>query len=211
MENILKYLKEKQEEFYPDEPEDSIEEQPIEDYGLEFMDNDFPSEEINVEKIPNNSDPTLNSDEFLYSNSDSMSFYARGNGFNITDNLDLYEIIKLVKDLTDKHLYFRDMSWNVDVVRRKAIFNFILGKEVTDESDEFFLKGVQQYVTTQMIKKFGNLYMIDAKFLNNNEGQKTMKLTIERDKNEEEQEIKQLYWKNPNGASLISQSSISKI
>jgi len=210
MENILQYLKEKQAEFYPEEPEDSIE-KPIEDYGLEFMDNDYPSEEIDVEEIPNNSDPTLNSDEFLYSNSDSMSFYARGNGFDIADNQDLYEIIKLVKDLTDKHLYFRDMFWKVDVARRKAVFNFILGKEVTDESDEFFLKGVQQYVTTQMIKKFGNLYMIDAKFLNNSEGQKIMKLTIERDKNEEEQEIKQLFWKNPNGASLISQSSISKI
>jgi hypothetical protein len=177
MDKILKYLTEKKQEFFPEEePEDSVAELE-DDYGLDFIDDeDFITDEIEVEKIPDNSDPILNADEFMNSNSKLMSLYADGKGFNLTDNLDLYEVIKLVKDLTDKHFYFKDLVWKADIANRKVVITFKLGNG--KEENDFFLQGVKQYILTQIFKKFGSVYTIDTEFLKNTEKQDIMKLTV---------------------------------
>ena len=213
---IEKYLREKEIEFYPEEekeePEDSIVE-PEEDYGLDFMDNSFDSEEIEVEEIPDNSDPILNADEFMYSNTDNQTFYARGNGSDIPDNQDFYEVIKLVKDMTDKHIYVRDMVWKVDIIRRRAIFNFTVGDdEESIEVNDFFLQGIQQHLLRNMWKQFGALYKIDTKFVKDNEGRDMMRIEVYKDdEDEERKELKPIEVQPTDSSAFISKSSVSRM
>jgi hypothetical protein len=136
---------------------------------------------INVEKIPDNSDPIGDVDDFK-PNSEMQKFYARGSGLDITDNQDLYEVVKMVKDMTDKHLYARDMTWKVDIANRKATFSFISGENEDDVVNEFFLQGVQQYIITEILRKFGPLYKIDSDFLKNKDGRNVMKLVVQKGK-----------------------------
>jgi len=200
-----------------EEPEDSVQdpnalEEPEEDYGHEFVDNEtFDAPHINVEGVPDNSDPILNADEFLYSNADAQSFYARGNGFNITDNQDLYEVIKLIKDMTDRHLYMRELSWKVDVKNRRAHFIFRLGNEENDITEDFFLQGINQYVISELWKKYGPLYDVDVKFDKDGSGQNVMEMTVAKNKDEERKKTLHVPTWVPDSASFITKSSVSRI
>jgi len=180
MDLLLEYLKDKEEELYPEEPEDAVEE-PEDDYGLDFVDDaTFVSPVLDVEETPDNSDPVLDADEFMYSNSDPLSYYSRGNGINLADNSDLYEVIKLVKDVTDKHLYMRDMTWKVNIANRSANFIFRLGDEDDTDTNGFFLQGVQQYIVSELWKRYGPFYDVNAEFLKNDNGADIMNLTVKR-------------------------------
>jgi len=174
MNSIDNYLNEREEYFFPkseEEKELELEEQ--------YNDDDF------VMKFPvieeDSSSPILDPEDFRKSNTEPMTYYAKGNGFDLTDNSDLYEVVKLVKDMVDRHLYMRDLTWKVDIAHRKAVFVFTLGNlYYEDEVDDFFLQGVQQYVTGDMMKRYGSLYNIDSEFSKNGTGQNIMTLTVKK-------------------------------
>lgn len=210
--SLLKYLKEREEYFYPEEEREELEdemEEPEDDYGLDFVDDEtFNAEEIEVEEIPDNSDPVLDASEFM-PNSELQRIYSKGKGLDITDNQDLYEVIKLVKDMTDKHLYMRDMTWKVDIANRKANFTF---KVDSVNSDDFFLKGIQQYVVQEIFKKFGPLYKVDTKYLKDNKGNSIMELKVEKEEDTERRDLKKMILRSPKSNSFINQgSSVSRI
>ena len=212
MDFLKHYLKEEDvdDEFIQEEPEDAIQE-PEEDYGLDFVDDEeFNAPQLNVQQTPDNSDPILNADEFMYSNSEPQSYYAKGSGFDLADNQDLYEVIKSVKDLTDRHLYVRDMTWKVNVAHRKAVFSFKLGEneDENEAGNDFFFEGIQQHLMTQLFNKFGPLYKIETEKSKDNDGQFIMKMTVEKDDKEERRELKQVPFKT---SELSTQSSVSKI
>lgn len=206
MDFLKHYLKEDEE---IEEPEDSIQE-PEEDYGLDFIDDEnFDAPNIDVEEIPDNSDATLDADEFLYGNSQLISYYSKGNGFKLNDNQDYYEVIKMVKDMTDKHFYHRDMVWKVDVAHNKAVFQFKLGKSENLEQNNFFLSGIQQYILTGLLKKFGDSYKIDTEFSKSLDGQDVMTVKVEKDK--KQKELKQISTRTSDSASFITKSSVSRM
>jgi hypothetical protein len=132
--------------------------------------------------VPQKNVDARKTDDFMYSNSEPISYYARGNGVDLTSNSDLYEIIKVVKDLTDKHFFVRDLVWKVDVKRRRAIFTFKLGNG--DEEDQYFLDGVKTYILTNVGYKMGPNYSSESELLKNEEGQLVLKLTIMKDQKE---------------------------
>jgi hypothetical protein len=145
MENVLKYLNEKQKYFYPEENKKIIYE----------------------EEIPNNSDPILNADEFMYSNSEIHDYYSKGSGFRVNDSQDFLEVIKLIKDLTDKHLFLKNMTWKADVKSKKLIVSFSVSEEEnSDEVDNFFFNSIQQNLVANLLRKFDSLFKIDTEFIN---------------------------------------------
>jgi len=182
---IESYIKEREKYFYPEEDEDSTDEieepedaleEPEDDYGLDFVDDEtFPAPVMDVEEIPDNSDPILNADEFMYSNSEPQNYYSRGKGFDLTDNSELYEIIKLVKDLTDRHFYIKNMTWKVNIAHREAEFVFKLRDG--DDSNEFFLNGVREFISSEVVRVFGQRYSIDTSYLNDS-GHDVMKVVV---------------------------------
>ncbi|MFW6282044.1 MAG: hypothetical protein ACOC1O_04550 [bacterium] len=187
MNELLDYLKEREEYFFEkEEPEDSIEEPEDsvedEDYGLDFVDDEeFFVDEIDVEEIPDNSDPILNADEFIKSNSDIMDFYSKGKGFDLTDNLELYEVVKMVKDLLDKHLFQEDVTWKVDIANRKAIFTF----KIKGDNNKYFLHRIQYYVINKISVKFSNVFDIKTKLINNSFGNENVMIMIINEKEKE--------------------------
>ena len=148
----------------------------------------------------------------MYSNTDNQTFYARGNGADIPDNQDFYEVVKLVKDMTDRHLYMRDMTWKVDIARRKAVFTFTVGETEEDiEVNDFFLQGIQQHLLSSMWKQFGAFYKIDTKFVKDNDGRNIMRLEVKKDKDEERKELKKIQSHSADSAAFMSKSSVSKM
>ena len=212
---LEEYLNEREEYFYPEaeeieaeEPEDAMDE-PLEDYGNDFVDDEkFYADHIAVKEIPDNSDPILDADEFMKPNAEILNMYSKGQGFDLTDNSDLYEVVKLVKDMTDKHLYMRNMKWKVDIAHRQAKFTFSLGDEMSKEADDFFLQGVQNYVMKEMVQKFGPVYKLDTKFSKDNKG-RTMEMTIEKEDDEERMDMRKLPNQMPQNP--IQRSSVSRI
>lgn len=211
---LEEYLKEREEYFFheeSEEPEDSLEE-PIEDYGLDFVDDEtFTTNEIDVDEVPDNSDPILDADEFLKPNAETLEIYAKGKGFDLTDNQDLYEVVKLVKDMTDKHLYMKDMTWKVDIKNRKAIFTFRLGEDEELDQNDFFLQGVEKYIISEMWRKYGPLYDVNAEFLKDAKGRDVMKLAVEKDDNEERKRSENIIANAPDSASFLTKSSVSRM
>ena len=190
MNEMFEYLNEREQYFFPEEEEIEIEEpEDSVDVEEEFPDDQkFYDDHIAVKEIPDLSDQILDPEEFLKPNSEIQKAYAKGTGFDLTSNSDLYEVVKLVKDMTDKHLYMRDMTWNVDIAHRKAKFTFRLNDEMSSEADDFFLQGVQQYVMKEMIQKFGPLYKLDTRFLRDTSG-RIMEMTVEKEKDEQRKNI----------------------
>lgn len=176
---LLNYLKEKEEYFFQeDEPEDS---EP--DYNLDFVNDKIPEEEIEVEEIPDNSDKVHKSDDFMYSNSDAVSYYSKGNGFKVNDNQEFYEVIKLVKDVTDKHLYVRNLKWKSNIKDKKVEFDFILGDDVSNkDSNDFFMNGIEQHLMLNIFKKFGSIFIMKSFFYKDSEEKNVLKITLERNK-----------------------------
>lgn len=162
MNYLDKYLKEKEEYFFPK----------------------------TEESIPDKSDYTLNADEFMYSKSDHQSYYSKGNGSEFNDNQEFYEVIKIVKDMTDKHLYNRDLSWKVNVGKGKAEFIFTVGEDVdSKESNDFFMKGIEQHLLLNIFKKFGTIFKVESGFFKDDDGKDILKIIVIRDKDEERTDI----------------------
>lgn len=201
--NVLKYLEEKDEEFFPKEIKNIIEES--EDYDDEIL-----FDQIKVKKIPDNSDQVLNADEFMKSNTELQTYYANGSGIDFVDDQGLYEVVKLVKDLTDKHLFIRNVVWKVDIAHRMAVFTFKLGDKDSKSSDDFFLAGVERYLISELWKKYGPLYKIEAEFLKDDEDN-IMRLTVIKDDNEDIRSLEEIPAKVRDSASFGDQSSISKM
>lgn len=184
---ILEYLKEREEYFHPEDEKEPLISSSIEEPN-EFPDDEkFYNDVIAVKKIPDNSDPILDANEFLKPNAEIQAIYAKGQGFDLEDNLEYYEAVKLVKDMTDKNLYMRNMTWKVDIAHREAKFTFTLGDNDIEDVDEFFMNGIQQHITQNLYQKFGPIFKIDAKFSKNFKGQHNMELTIKKIENDEKE------------------------
>ena len=151
----------------------------LEEKAMEFYDNPKV-----IQKTPDTSDKPHGAEDYTYSNSDMQSFYSRGNGFVADDNSEFYEAIKAVKDLTDKHLFLRNLTWKVEKSSGKIIFSFTVTNLDSEESTNFFLHGVQQHLSLNLIRKFGSIYDIDTKFMKDEENNMILKLILKRNENE---------------------------
>jgi hypothetical protein len=110
------------------------------------------------------SDEVMNADGYMYSNSDSMSYYSRGNGFEIEDNIDFYEVVKIVKDLTDKHIFLKNLVWKVDIGGGEALFTFELdGEDSSEEVHDFFYESMNQFLVSNILLKFGDFFEFDSR------------------------------------------------
>ena len=178
----------------------------LEEKAMEFYDNPKV-----VQKVTDTSDKTRGAEDYTYSNSDMQSFYSRGNGFVTDDRSEYYEAIKAIKDLTDKHLFLRNMVWKVDNDGRKIVFSFVVTKLESDEATDFFLHGVQQHLILNLTKKLGNIYDMDSKFSKDNEDNKILKIILTRNENTRKR-LELVQAGNPNADIMNPRaSSVSRI
>jgi len=164
-----------------------------------------------VQKVSDTSDKPHGAEDYTYSNSDMQSFYSRGNGFVTDDHAEFYEAIKAVKDLTDKHLFLRNMTWKVGMKDDKIIFTFTVTNLESEEETDFFLHGVQQHLVLNLIRRLGNIYEIDSKFIKDEEDHQILKIIMKRN-DEVKKRMELAKASNPNIELMNSRdSSITKI
>ena len=164
-----------------------------------------------VQKVSDTSDKPHGAEDYTYSNSDMQSFYSRGNGFVTDDNTEYYEAIKAVKDLTDKHLFLRNMTWKVGMKDDKIIFTFTVTNLESEEETDFFLHGVQQHLVLNLTKRLGNIYDVNSEFIKDKENQHILKLILTKNQTTKKR-VELVQVNNPNVEIMNPRdSSISKI
>lgn len=168
--SFLRYLKE-----FDEEPEDSIEEDP----GYYDFDQPDDPDKLVVEPPIDLSDEVESSDKYIYSNSELMSYYGKGSGLDIADNDELYEIVKIVHELTDRHIYLRDLTWKTNIRHRFVDFIFKIG-DGTDDYDQFFLDGVCSFLENNIIRQFGPFYKFDKEHFKDDKGKHAVKITVNK-------------------------------
>jgi formyltetrahydrofolate synthetase len=119
----------------------------------------FLEETIGIDntKVVNTVDPVNQlPDPFTGVNAPILNLYATGDSFKINDNSKLYEIIKLFKDLTDKHQYLQSLTYAIDVNNKLVKFTV-----VTDNDhiiSKAMLDGILNMLATSIAMKFGDTF-----------------------------------------------------
>jgi len=178
----------------------------LDEKALEFYDNPKVAQ-----KVPDTSDKPHGAEDYTYSNSDIQSFYSRGNGFVTDDHAEYYEAVKAIKDLTDKHLFLRNMVWKVNNDGRNIIFSFVVTNLESDEETNFFLKGVQQHLVLNLTKRLGNIYDVNSEFIKDKENHHILKLILTKNQTTKKR-VELVQVNNPNVEIMNPRdSSISKM
>jgi hypothetical protein len=134
---------------------------------LDYLRNKDEFDNINVKKEPDLSSPIGNAEDFIKSNSDVLNIYSKGKDFDLTDNQNLYEVVKLMKDILDKHLFVRDIVYKFDIKNRKLTVNIEL-REGYEDGNYYFLDGFYQYIVSQINLKFGSNFFKIRKYMKKN-------------------------------------------
>ncbi|MEM4261312.1 MAG: hypothetical protein QXG00_08765 [Candidatus Woesearchaeota archaeon] len=104
------------------------------------------------------SDLTPSTDDIMYANARAMDIYGQGKRFQIEDNLIYYEIVKIIREIVDKHFYQHPVHFYIQVANKEAIFTFIIEK--IDAKYSYFVETLYMYVTTQIYRKFGDYFNV---------------------------------------------------
>ena len=104
------------------------------------------------------SDPTVSTDDYMYSNAKAMEIYGQGKRFTIEDNLMFYEVVKIVKDVIDRHYYQNQTQLYIQIKDKELVFSFLIDK--TENRYTFFIETLYMFVTTQIYRQFGNYFEI---------------------------------------------------
>lgn len=93
-----------------------------------------------------------------------MGIYSRGDRFEIHDNQDLYQIVKMVKDFTDKHFYAQNFKYLTEVSYRTLTIKIIQNPHKIGQGDimDYHISSVIQYITSTINTLFPGKYDIDT-------------------------------------------------
>lgn len=108
------------------------------------------------EKIYNDLIPST--DNIMYSNARAMEIYGQGKRFKIEDNLLFYEVIKVVRDVIDKHFYQNSIRFYTEIANKEVTFTFVM--DMMDIKYSYFLETLYMFITSQLFKKFGDYFEI---------------------------------------------------
>lgn len=103
-------------------------------------------------------DPIHSTDEYMYSNARALDLYGQGKRFEIEDNLIYYEIVKVVRDLVDKHFYQHPVQFYIQVANKEVVFTFVIGR--VDAKYSYFIETLYMFITTQIYRQFGSFFKV---------------------------------------------------
>jgi hypothetical protein len=112
----------------------------------------------NFSKDIANSDLTPSSDEYMYSNAKAMEIYGQGKRFQIEDNTLNYEVVKIVKDIVDRHFYHVQLQFYVQVANKGVVFTFVMDK--SDAQYSYFMETLYMFITSQIYKTYGSYFLV---------------------------------------------------
>ena len=95
-------------------------------------------------------------------NSPILNIYGTGKKFKISDNEDLFQIAKIIKDFTDRHFYSQNFKHGTNITHNSLEFKVIIEKEKTDYTNSFRLRGIIEYLIELVKMKFPDKYDISV-------------------------------------------------
>lgn len=98
-------------------------------------------------------------DDLRKSSAPVLKLYSNDEEYSIDDNATLYEIVKLFKDITDKHFYIQNFAYDIDVRNKAVTFRMIA--ESDDTTEEQLLDAVGGMINQSVKEKFGNAFDIE--------------------------------------------------
>ena len=104
------------------------------------------------------SDPIQSTDEYMYTNARALELYGHGKRFQIEDNSLLYEVIKIFKDVIDRHFYQNQIRTSIQIADKSVIFTLLIAKD--DVKFSYFVETIYMFIATQIFKQFGKYFEI---------------------------------------------------
>jgi len=108
------------------------------------------------EKIYSDLNPST--DEFMYSNAKALELYGQGKRFKIEDNLLFYEIVKIVRDVVDRHFYSQEVQFHIQIANKEVQFTFIINK--VDAKYSYFVETLFMFINNQIYRRYGTFFKV---------------------------------------------------
>jgi len=108
-----------------------------------------------------------------------FNIYGAGKQFRIRDNSILFEIVKMVKDVLDKHFYRDQIIYDIDIKYDVLEMKFVMSRG--EYKAEAFVEGIADWIRNKMFKKYDDKsFIIKQKIgkLDHSTGPKTV-VTVE--------------------------------
>jgi len=111
-------------------------------------------------KVNNMSDDPQKTD--LSPTAEFLKAYSKGEDEAVLlDNQILYEIIKIVKDIMDKHLYIREISYLAKLSQNKVEFDIIY--EVYENLADYYVDGMVDFIEAIIEQRYPNSFEFDRR------------------------------------------------
>ena len=130
------------------------------------------------------SDQLKSTDDVMYSNARALELYGQGKRFNIEDNVTLYEIVKIVREIVDKHFYYIPVQFYIQIADREAHFTFIIDK--VDIKFSYFVETLFMFITTQIYRIYGNYFVVERTQENKENNKVEMTVIVKKSETEKE-------------------------
>ena len=138
--------------------------------------------EFEEKSYTNYSDQTPSTDEFMYSNTKALELYGQGKRFTIEDNLLFYEVIKIVRDVVDRHFYSQQLQFYIQIADKVVQFTFIIDK--VDAKYSYFVETLFMFITTQIYRKYGTFFTITREDEILGDNKISLKVKVKKNKEE---------------------------
>ena len=120
-----------------------------------------------IDNFPDHKEDENSDDPFLRDGAPILNLYDNGDGFRINDNSKLYEVIKLFKDMTDKHLFFQNVSYAIDVNKKCIVFDIVTDNDHVMTVD--ILHTFVDNLKAQIEKRFGKSFEFEIQNKDDND------------------------------------------
>ena len=90
--------------------------------------------------------------------------YSDGKHLNISDNQDLFEIVKIIKDFTDKHFYAQNFKYLTEVSYRTLTIKIIQNPNTLGQGDimDYHVSSVIQFIISNIERIYPGKYSLTS-------------------------------------------------
>lgn len=136
---------------------------------------------IFLEEIVNLSDPLKSVDNLSEPNSPILSIYGRGKSFKISDESNLFDVIKIVKSYADRHPFVSSMRY--DIKMKDRYLEFYLNVEPNRRDYIYGLETIASRMKETIERRYDNISVWYDIIDINNKNKIQLLLKVEEHKN----------------------------
>jgi hypothetical protein len=111
-----------------------------------------------------------------------LNVYGSGERFDISDNEDLFQMVKMIKDMIDKHFYSSNFKYSYKVDYQTLVFEVESQKNSQEVSmvNHLIVDDLVNMVETGISRRYQNLFKISRETCDIGEGKEIIKIIIKK-------------------------------